>query len=223
MKSFDNDMFRFFLTKQRSAIMNLRIRITSGFLLIVMVMTVVAGVIIWQQAKMQSAFQDSILTSELDHYLLECRRQEKNYLLRQDGEALVLFQANYDTLFTMATNLSNKILYDQIVIKLSVLQDKLILYRSAFEQSTLYLDVESYKTQYNESIRTCVMFARESHSIIKDIRQLSEERFEKALSISSIVNTFSVIVGIFLSVVISGFIADKVMDLIGSPEREVIE
>jgi len=203
--------------------MNLRIRITMGFLVIVFIMTLVAGIILWQQAKMQTAFINSNLTGELEHYLLECRRQEKNFLLRKDNDSSDLFQANFDTLFTLTTDLGKKISEASIVSELSLLQDRLSNYQAEFEQAILYFDVELYQKQFEESMCSCIMFARESHKIIKKINTVTEDQFNAALSISSIVNTFSVILGIFLSVIIAGFITDKVMDLIGTPEGELIK
>ena len=203
--------------------MNLRIRISMGFLLIVFVMTIVAIIIICQQAKMQTAFQDSILTCELDRYVLECRRQEKNYLLRDDDEALVLYQANYDTLFAMTINLADKVSDDKLVNTLLSLQDKLENYKLSFEEVVQYRNDESSQRQFKISLQKCIISARGCQAVIGDIRNMTKDRFDTALSISSIVNTFSVIIGIFLSICISGFIADKILDLIDSPEGKAIK
>ncbi len=204
--------------------MNLRLRINMGFLLIVFVMAVVAGVIIYQQAKMQTAFQDSISTCDLDKYLLECRRQEKNYICcKSEQEALDLFQANYDTLYTMTTSLSDDISDNHIIDELSELQENLTHFYAAFMQAVQYRDDDLYQRQFDNSSRICVKYARECHSNIKHVRYFSEERFNTALSISSIVNTFSIIIGIFLAVMISSFIADKILDLIGTTEGEMTE
>ncbi|MFC1527473.1 hypothetical protein ACFL0J_05240 [Candidatus Neomarinimicrobiota bacterium] len=202
--------------------MNLRIRITCGVLLIVMVMTIVAGVIIWQQAKMQTAFQNFSYTSEIENSLLECRRQEKNYFLRKDYGAIGLFQSYFDTLFTLTTNLSTIITDDYIISELLLLKDNLSEYRSNFKKATVY-DVQEYNRHYENSVEMCVMSARECHKIINRIRTMTTNQFNTALSVSSVVNKVSVVIGILLSVVISGFIADKVMDLIGTPEGEIIK
>lgn len=200
--------------------MNLRLRINMGFLLIVFLMATVAGVIIYQQAKMQTAFQDSLQTCELDRYLLECRRQEKNYICCDtDQQAIDLFQTNYDTLYTMTIKLSDDISDNHIIDKLSDLQESLVNYYSVFMQTVQYRDNTDYKRQFDISSRACVKSARECHSIIEKIRHFSEERFNTALSISCIVNTFSIIFGIFLAVVISSFIADKIMDIIANPDN----
>jgi methyl-accepting chemotaxis protein len=194
-----------------------------GFLIIVFVMTIVSIIIICQQAKMQTAFEDSILTCELDRYVLECRRQEKNYIFRNDDEALVLHQANYDTLYAMTKNLIDKVSNDKLVNTLLSMQNKLENYKLSFEEVVQYRKDESSQRQFKISLQQCIASARECQAVIGDIRNMTKDRFDTALSISSIVNTFSVIVGIFLSVCISGFIADKIMDLIDSPEGKAIK
>ncbi len=204
--------------------MNLRLRINMGFLLIVFVMAVVAGLIIYQQTKMQTAFQDSLQTCDLDKYLLECRRQEKNYILRDtEQDALTLFQANYDSLYSTTESLHDDIYDEAIFEKLSLLQEYLYNYYNTFMRIVQYGNGDLYINQIDVISNECVQLARECHSIIEDIRVLSNERFTQAMAISSMVNTFSVILGIFLSVIISSFIADKVMDLIGIPEDKLIK
>lgn len=202
--------------------MKLRTSILLGFLLIIGVITIVAIVLVCQQAKMQTAFQDSILTCELDRYVLECRRQEKNYLLRNDDEALALYQANYDTLFAMTDNLTEKVSDDKLVNTLLLLQDKLENYKLSFEEVVQYRNEESSQRQFKISLQRCIISARECQAVISDIRNMTKDRFEAALSISSIVNTFSVIIGIFLSVCIFGFISDKIRDLIDIPKGKVM-
>ncbi len=72
-------------------------------------------------------------------------------------------------------------------------------------------------------INVCVLSARECHKTVNRIKTMTKDQFNNALAISSIVNTFSVIIGIFLSIIISGFIADKMMDLLGTPEGYIIK
>lgn len=198
--------------------MNLRIRITMGFLLIVFVMAVVASIIIWQQAKMQTAFQNFCYTSEIENSLLECRRQEKNYFLRKDYGAIGLFQSYFDTLFTLTTNLSTIITEDYIISELLLLKDNLSEYQSNFEKAAVY-DVQEYPGHYENAVEMCVMSARECHKIINRIRTMATNQFNTALSVSSIVNTVSVIIGILLSVIVSSFISNKIMNLIGPKEK----
>lgn len=198
--------------------MNLRIRITMGFLLIVFVMAVVASIIIWQQAKMQTAFQNFCYTSEIENSLLECRRQEKNYFLRKDYGAIGLFQSYFDTLFTLTTNLSTIITEDYIISELLLLKDNLSGYRSNFEKAAVY-DVQEYNRHYENSVEMCVMSARECQKIINRIRTMTTNQFNTALSVSSVVNTVSVVIGILLLVIISSFFSDKIMNLIGPKEK----
>ncbi len=57
--------------------MNIRFRITMGFLLIVFIMAIVAGIIIWQQAKMQTAFENSCLQVNVTDLCLSVEDKKK--------------------------------------------------------------------------------------------------------------------------------------------------
>lgn len=94
--------------------MNLRVRITSGFLIIVIVMACVSGIIIWQESNMYQAFQHSLQISEIEKYFLECRRQEKNFIIRHDSQSVQLFASNYDSLNVVVFKMLDYDLNDQM-------------------------------------------------------------------------------------------------------------
>ncbi|HKJ67312.1 MAG TPA: hypothetical protein VKA68_05100, partial [bacterium] len=85
--------------------MELPIRIKSSFLLIILIMAVGSGIILWNQHTLQDAFNALRSSFELEEYLLECRRQEKNYFLRFSEESLRLHQTNYDSLVHLTSDL----------------------------------------------------------------------------------------------------------------------
>ncbi len=196
--------------------MQIRTKISAGFLSIVFLMTIVAIIIIIQQSKMQNAFEDNCLTCELNIYLLECRRQEKNYICRNDDGALILYQANYDTLLTMTNNLQKKVNDNKIEKKLILLNEKLEDYKSAFGNFVQLSSEGANQTQLASATALTVAKARECETIIKDFRTLISNKFYSALSISSVINTFAVILGIFFSIMIGSFISDKILDYIDS-------
>ncbi len=66
-------------------------------------------------------------------------------------EAIELFQAHFDTLFKLTTNLSNSINDNHIINELQSLLDHLTKYQSEFEQSVLYYNVDNYQEQFEES------------------------------------------------------------------------
>ena len=194
--------------------MNLRIRITFGFLIIVFVMTCVSGIIIWQESKMQQSLQQSLQLSEIEKYFLECRRQEKNFLIRQDVQSVMLFTSNYDSLNGLVSKMivdeSNK----EMIYKLNTLNSKIETYSFDFKKiinsSQVGID--------NVIVHEEVMLAREIHTIIKEIKFITIQDFNKAHAVTNNVNIFSILIGLFLSVIIAGFISSKIMDILGRPD-----
>lgn len=195
--------------------MNLRVRVTTGFLVIVLVMVGVAATIIWQEAKMNDAFQQSSQISEIEKYYLECRRQEKNYLIRLDDESILMFGNNMNTLNSNIDAMLDVTNDQYIAEKLNALKSNIAKYNDLFRELTV-LDknnIDRLKIQ-NE-----VELARLNHTMISDIKTITAAEFEKAHSITNMVNLFSIIIGLFLSVVIAGFISTKLMDYIGISEN----
>ena len=191
--------------------MNLRVRITLGFLIIVVVMVCVSGIIIWQESHMYKAFQHSSQISEIEKYLLECRRQEKNYIIRHDSQSVQLFANNYDSLSILINKMMFNDINEQMELKLIILEKKLMEYQNIFEELIVTKNVE---LENNLAIRE-VGLAREGHKIIGEIKNIASQNFKNAYAITNNVNIFSILIGLFLSVLIAGFISTKIMEIIG--------
>ncbi|MCK4904284.1 MAG: hypothetical protein KAS35_06290, partial [Candidatus Marinimicrobia bacterium] len=191
--------------------MNLRVRITLGFLIIVVVMVCVSGIIIWQESHMHKAFQHSSQISEIEKYLLECRRQEKNYIIRHDSQSVQLFANNYDSLSILINKMMLSDINEQMELKLIILEKKLMEYQNIFEELIVTKNV---KLENNLAIRE-VGLAREGHKIIGEIKNIASQNFKNAYAITNNVNIFSILIGLFLSVLIAGFISTKIMEIIG--------
>ena len=193
--------------------MNLRVRITFGFLIIVFVMASVSGIIIWQESNMHKAFQHSSQISEIEKYFLECRRQEKNFIIRLDTESVQQFTSNYDSLNVVVSKMLDYDLNDQMMEKLNILQNKLDSYSLKFDTivSSGQIGID------NTLVLDEVDLAREIHTLIKEIKFITIQDFNKGYAVTNNVNIFSVLIGLFLSVLIAGFISTKIMDIIGHP------
>lgn len=191
--------------------MNLRVRITFGFLIIVFVMACVSGIIIWQESNMHKAFQNSSQISEIEKYFLECRRQEKNFIIRHDSQSVQLFSSNYDSLNILVSKMLDYDLNEQMVESLITLQDKLDSYYLKFEGiiNSNQIKIDSAEIQDE------VDLARESHALINEIKAITIQDFNKAYAITNNVNIFSILIGLFLSVLIAGFMTTKIMDIFG--------
>jgi len=194
--------------------MNLRARITFGFLIIVFVMAGVAGIIIWQESNMHKAFMHSSQISEIEKYFLECRRQEKNFLIRQDTLSVQLFTANYDTLNVLIAKLQDNKSADQMAANVTMLQEKLDIYYQIFDEI-----VQSNQIEINvEKMQKEVELARNIHVLIDDMKAITKQQFNNAYAITNNVNIFSILIGLFLSVLIAGFISTKILEILGRPD-----
>ena len=192
--------------------MNLRVRITFGFLIIVFVMACVSGIIIWQESNMHKAFQHSSQISEIEKYFLECRRQEKNYIIRHDSESALLFTSNSDSLNILVIKMLDHGIDEKMTENLNTLQENLDNYYLKFEEiiSSNQLEID------NTKIQSEVDLAREIHALINEVKVLTNQEFNNAYAITNNVNIFSILIGLFLSVLIAGFISTKIMEILGS-------
>ena len=195
--------------------MNLRARITFGFLIIVFVMAGVATIIIWQESNMHKAFMHSSQISEIEKYFLECRRQEKNFIIRHDTLSVQLFTANYDTLNVLLAKLQDIESVDQMAVNVTLLQEKLDRYYQIFDeivQSGQQIEINVEKMQRE------VDLARSIHVLIDEMKAITKQQFNNAYAVTNNVNIFSILIGLFLSVLIAGFISTKIMEILGSPD-----
>ncbi|MFH1852247.1 MAG: hypothetical protein ABIA75_07885 [Candidatus Neomarinimicrobiota bacterium] len=195
--------------------MNLRARITLGFIVVILIMLVASGVIIWNQSLMQQSFSNLAATIDLERYLLECRRHEKNFLLRNDQSYVLIHRANYDSLTVRIALLRPEITDPKIQAKLTELKASLVEYQSIFtELATHPAAVIATDPILAARLEQEVQKARDSHDLIGQIRLLTTERFHLASSVGHLVNIGSILVGILVAVIIAGFLTDKIIQFI---------
>ena len=65
---------------------------------------------------------------------------------------------------------------------------------------------------------------QQARILINEVKVLSNQEFNNAYAITNNVNIFSILIGLFLSVVIAGFISTKIMEILGnsSEQSEII-
>lgn len=102
-------------------------------------------------------------------------------------------------------------LNDQMMEKLNILQNKLDSYNLKFEEivGASQIDIDTTKIQSE------VDLAREIHTSINGIKVMTIQDFNRAYTITNNVNIFSILIGLFLSVLIAGFIMTKIMKILG--------
>ena len=63
-----------------------------------------------------------------------------------------------------------------------------------------------------------VELARSIHVLIDEMKAITKQQFNNAYAVTNNVNIFSILIGLFLSVLIAGFISTKIMEILGSPD-----
>jgi len=192
--------------------MGVQLKLRTGFLLVVIVMSIASGVILVNQSKMRDAFEMSNASVQLEDYLLECRRQEKNFLLRGKEEYVEYFNISYDSLYTMTAHLIAKTDHKSMKAELTNLGERESAYKASYD-SLIQLSHHQDVSQVNREtlVTQMVEEARDCHSLIANIRSLAMTNFNTAKSSSHIVNIAALVVGILLSVLIAGIISDQVI------------
>ena len=101
---------------------------------------------------------------------------------------------------------------EHMIERLTFLNDIIQSYNSKFEEifSSNQIEID------NNKIQSEVNLARESHAIINEIKVITNLEFNKAYAITNNVNIFSILIGLFLSVIIAGFISTKIMEILGN-------
>ena len=192
--------------------MGVQLKLRTGFLLVVIVMSIASGVILVNQSKMRDAFEMSNASVQLEDYLLECRRQEKNFLLRGKEEYVEYFNISYDSLYTMTAHLIAKTDHKSMKAELTNLGERESAYKASYD-SLIQLSHHQDVSQVNREtlVTQMVEEARDCHSLIANIRSLAMTNFNTAKSSSHIINIAALVVGILLSVLIAGIISDQVI------------
>jgi hypothetical protein len=172
-------------------------------------MSIAPCVIIWNQALLQGEFENMATCAYLEEYLLECRRYEKNYFLRGGAEYSQL-QGDYFEQLTAATRRLRK--NPAIGDRVAVLLGKEVVYKERF--NSLVSEIESGtrdRALEDNSFLEMIAVARECETLIREIREVTADRFNSTVTRSQFVNFLSVIVGILLAIIVSGLIADRVV------------
>jgi len=74
---------------------------------------------------MHQAFQHSSQISEIEKYFLECRKQEKNFIISHDAQSVQLFASNSDPLNVLISTMSIGVSNEQMIEKLTDLSSKI--------------------------------------------------------------------------------------------------
>ncbi len=183
----------------------IRTKLWLGMLALVALMGTVALIAIRQQLTMERSFALLDHLDTVERLLLECRRQEKNFLLRGDQASLDLHARSFEALRRAIAERMETVADAGIRSQLALLLEKELGYRRAFEnlKSEVLAD-PSLCCQPPEALTAAR--ARECHALLADLRALAISRFARARSRNYTVSVLSVALGLVASVAIAGLL-----------------
>lgn len=191
--------------------MSIQTKIRSAILLVVFIMAAATGVILWNQGQLHIAFTVLNSSYQLEDHLLECRRQEKNFLLRGGTEYIRQFQVNYDSLTSLSSRLVEQTDNRSIKTALVKLSEFIDNYGTAFNQISGFQNMNEVTSREDGTIDEMVEIARACHASIAGIRAMSIEQFNHTRASTHLVNLSAVFIGILLSVFVAGMITDRLL------------
>lgn len=193
--------------------MELYVKIKSSFLVIIVIMAGGAGVILWNQNTLREAFYSMKNSYQLEEDFLECRRQEKNYILRQDAESLRLFQVHYDSLSSRTSRLTGNTIRRSLREQFVTLEQAERSYQTGFQNAVQGLQAGSVPQDSLESpTHPLVQEARRIHSLIYEIRIEAAGQFIKTRTSTHMINLAALLLSVFLAVILAGYLSDRIRD-----------
>lgn len=185
--------------------MDISRRLRFFFFVVVAIMGMASGVIIWNQFRIEWAFETVQATAQLENILLECRREEKNFFLRGDEESLAQVRSRVAELNAILGGL--RPLTAAVGQEIDQLRGHQAAYLAAFEEGALKREVDVESPDH-----PLVLAARRCHRSISDIRAVTISEFERIRSAIHLLNMASLFIGIVLSVVLAGVMTDWLLD-----------
>jgi hypothetical protein len=196
--------------------MHLWRKIRYSILLIVAIMFLPALVTLWNQGTLHREFANLSTCWELEEYLLEARRHEKNYLLRFDEEYIDLQAGYYHHLRDAAEKLrENRLIEDRIGALVDAADD----YQRRFTDIAGRIRDGDREAAEGPAMDAMIESARHCEALIQDLRELTIERFEGTASRNHFINVISLVAALLLAVIVSGYITDKIIAWTVARER----
>ncbi len=135
-----------------------------------LVLTVLLLIVLQNHQRMNRVFEQCCTISKMDKYLLECRRQEKNYLIRGDLEALDLFKLNHEALLASIQDLDTS--SDQFYVdRRGSLAKILVEYSDSFMAHLQFRPWPDRSREADRLIFKCIELARQGHDIISELNE----------------------------------------------------
>lgn len=191
------------------------VKMKGSFLIIVVLMTIATGAIIWNQRSLEEVFHETLMSTQIEQHLLECRRQEKNFIIRRDTQSIRLFDMAQDSLRKFIQTTKSETTDEQIRSVLNDLTQSQNLYADLFAELTSHSDSIAQSAALEAAyIEPLAGEARRMHEKIALLREYSIDTFQTKKSRVSLFNLGIFIISVFLAVIFAGILSDNLRDQI---------
>ena len=185
-------------------------KVIAGLTLLILLNIASSNGIYWMQSRELNALSVYFLTVEVDKYLLECRRQEKNFFLRTSMEAIQMYTANHNSASNRILSLMQKRIPENSKNACSTLRDLMINYMKAFRATSLHRRDHPSGDQMASMMHMCANIARECHSQLASIIVDSEQRYHSARRVNRVIPCILLISTPIVSILIASIIVMQV-------------
>ena len=171
------------------------------------------GVVTWQQSRQREAFSAYRLATDIEKYLLECRRQEKNFFIRTSMDAIQTYMANHDSAAMQISRLMEHELPADVRMKCSILSELLGNYVRAFKATSIYRRDNPMGNDMVSMMHMCTEIARKCHSETASILADSEQRYQMVSRMAARMARILLILTPLVSILIAVLVVRQVATL----------
>ncbi len=190
----------------------IRTKLLIGMLGMVLLMMVVAGVIIRQQLVIEHSFSILEHMNTIERLLLECRRQEKNFLLRHDRSSIELFASDFEALQNNTMTALPEVSDTGLRSKLDGLKGLISQYGRTFDEVKSAWASDVGMEEQHRLAGLTVSRARECHALVAEIRESAISSFKMAGYSTHAVSLSSVLLGLLLSFLLAGMLTRHIVN-----------
>lgn len=179
----------------------IRTRLLLGFLAVVALMTAAATAVLVEGRAMDHAFSVQARLWRTEVQLLECRRQEKNLLLRNDRSGHDAFLAAHGAVVAETRALLEDARGARLEGELERLHRAALEYGDAFNRAARLHATGGATPEETDAL--VVPPARTCHELLHALREAAAQRFRRATRTTGVVSVAAVVAALALSVVVA--------------------
>jgi methyl-accepting chemotaxis protein len=181
----------------------IRSKLLSGLLALFLLLAATTAILHKQQLLMQDSCKVLQRVHTIERFLLECRRQEKNLLLRRQALYIDLFSTNMDSVRQNTSELMNQVSDPSISSDIESLMVNEEAYARYFLDAVENLRTPFDRAEHDRLVDLTVERARACHSLIGRIRSVVMLRLNATNEMTRLVSQLSVVVAFLLALLIA--------------------